>query len=227
MKRVTLFFILSLTLAACQPAKPTPPILPEFFDVAPTAFIDPASYPTAQADIQAPNQTSNGFVVKIDRAWMDGKNVNADVCYTLPDASDWSIYAANLSYAGVVLDIYGTTLISIQDAANGQPGQRCDTLTFVVPPDADLTNATITIDSFGAVPREGEYCSVYMPKIQQALLERGIGITLDCAAVDGVEKMSIVNYPPEMTQQQAEELVYSDEFFTVKGPWSFTFNLAQ
>jgi len=27
--------------------------------------------------------------------------------------------------------------------------------------------------------------------------------------------------------EQAEEIVYSDEFFTVKGPWSFPFNLAQ
>jgi hypothetical protein len=39
--------------------------------------------------------------------------------------------------------------------------------------------------------------------------------------------MTIASFPPEMTQQQAEEIVYSDEFFTVKGPWSFSFNLAQ
>ncbi|MCC7118317.1 MAG: hypothetical protein IT310_07320 [Anaerolineales bacterium] len=227
MKRLTFLLIASFLLGACGQVVPTPPIIPEFFDIAPTPFIDLTSYPTAQAAIQAPNQTSNGFAVNVERAWMDGKNVNADVCYTLPDSSDWSIYAANLSYAGTVQDIYGTTLLSLQDATDGQPGRRCDTLTFVVPPDADLTNAVITIDSFGAVPREGEYCSVYMPKIQQALLERGIGIALECAAVDGVEKMTIASYPPEMTQQQAEEMVYSDEFFTVKGPWSFSFNLAQ
>jgi hypothetical protein len=63
-----------------------------------------------------------------------------------------------------------------------------------------------------------------MPKIQQALMERGIGITLDC---DSSDKMTITGFPPEMTQAQVEELVYSSEFFTIKGPWSFSFNLAQ
>jgi hypothetical protein len=104
---------------------------------------------------------------------------------------------------------------------------RCDTLTFVVPPDADLSNATIVIDSIAATPREGEYCSVYMPKIQEALLARGIGITLDCVDVNGVLTMQIVSMPPEMTQEQAEQIVYSDEFFAVKGPWTFSFNLSR
>jgi hypothetical protein len=30
-----------------------------------------------------------------------------------------------------------------------------------------------------------------------------------------------------MLQEDAEKYVYSDEFFTVKGPWAFTFNLGQ
>jgi hypothetical protein len=30
-----------------------------------------------------------------------------------------------------------------------------------------------------------------------------------------------------MTQIQAEEIVYSPDFYSVKGPWSFSFNLAQ
>jgi len=30
-----------------------------------------------------------------------------------------------------------------------------------------------------------------------------------------------------MSQEEAEQLVFSEEFYTVKGPWSFTFNLGQ
>jgi len=60
--------------------------------------------------------------------------------------------------------------------------------------------------------------------IQQAFVERGIAITLACA--DG-EIMQIVSKPEAMSQEEAEQLVYSDEFFTIKGPWDFTFNLAQ
>jgi hypothetical protein len=216
--------LLSIVLAACAPATPSV-VLPEFL-ATPSGYIDP-SYPTAQVAIKSPNQSANGIDVRVETAWVDGKNVNANVCFTLPDASDWSIYAASLNYAGVALQEYGTTLLSVQESADGQAGSRCDTLTFVVPPDADLSNATIVIDSVGTTPREGEYCSMYMPKIQQSILERGIGITLDCVDVNGAMTMQIVNIPPEMSQEQAEQIVYSDEFYTVKGPWSFSFDLAQ
>jgi hypothetical protein len=66
-----------------------------------------------------------------------------------------------------------------------------------------------------------------MPKIQQALNERGIAITLACNDVNGAMTMQIVSKPDTMSQEEAEQLVYSDEFFTITGPWEFTFNLAQ
>jgi hypothetical protein len=216
--------LLSLMLAACGPATQVV-VLPEFLATA-VPYID-ESYPTAQVAIKSPNQSVSGIDVRMEKAWVDGKNVNANVCFTQPDASDWSIYAASLNYAGIVQQEYGTTLLSVQESADGQAGLRCDTLTFVVPPDADLSNATIVIDSVGATPRQGEYCSVYMPKIQQSILERGIGIVLECVDVDGALTMQIVSVPPEMSQEQAEQLVYSEEFYTVKGPWSFSFDLAQ
>jgi len=224
MKRSIL--ILAIFVTACASSVEQPPVvLPEILAPA-TAYIDP-SYPRAQVELAAPNQTASGIEVRMERAAVDGKNVNADVCFTLPDTSDWSISSASLNYAGIVVQEFGTTLVSLQEPANGQTGLRCDTLTFVVPPDADLSNATIVIDSIAATPREGEYCSVYMPKIQQAMLERGIGIVLDCVDVNGLLTMQIISIPPEMNQQQAEEIVYSAEFYSVKGPWSFSFNLAQ
>jgi len=66
-----------------------------------------------------------------------------------------------------------------------------------------------------------------MPKIQQAFNERGVTITLACSDVNGDATMQIISKPDSMSQEEAEQLVYSDEFFTVKGPWEFTFNLAQ
>ncbi|HEY2982444.1 MAG TPA: hypothetical protein VGJ22_14765 [Anaerolineales bacterium] len=220
MKKLTTLMV--MILAACAPG-PTPPAV-----VAPaaTAFID-ASYPTALADVAAPYQRTNGIDVLLNRAWIDGKSLNAEVCFTLPDGSDWSVWAASLNYGETVLQEYGTTLVSVQEPANGQAGLRCDTLTFIVAPDADLTRATITIDSLGNQPREGDYCSVYVPKIQAVLLERGIGIALDCVDVGGALTMQIANKPPEMTQEEAEQIVYSDEFYTIKGPWTFALSLSQ
>jgi hypothetical protein len=222
MKKVIL--LLAVLLTACSPAKQgvVLPILAE-----PTAFIDPESYPTAQVELAVPKQTASGIDVRMERASVEGKNVNADVCFTLPNTSDWGVSSASLTYGGILVEEYGTTLVSLQEPSDGAAGLRCDTLTFVVPPDADLSNVTIMIDAIAATPRDDEYCSVYMPKIQQAMLERGVGITLDCVNMNEALTMQITGFPAEMTQAQAEEIVYSDEFYSVKGPWSFSFNLAQ
>lgn len=214
--------LLLILITACAPAPQTQPVIPQMLPTA-TAFIDNTSYPTAAVQVES-NQVASGIDVRMERAWVEGKNVNADVCFTLPDSSDWSIWSASLNYAGVVLQEYGTTLLGIQE---GNPGLRCDTLTFVVPPDADLTNASIVINSIASLPKGDEYCTVYMPKIQQAMLERGIAIVLDCVDVNGVLTMQIISIPPDMTQEQAQQMVYSDEFYTVNGPWMFAFNLSQ
>jgi hypothetical protein len=201
--------------------------MPQEIPAGPTAYIDP-SYPTVESEPVTALQTTSGIEVRADRAWRDGKQVNVDVCYTLLDASDWSIWSATLQYPnGSAID-FGTTLLSIQEPVEGQSGQRCDTLSFLnIPPDADLSSVTVTVDAIAAQPRAEDYCTIYMPKIQQALTERGVAITLSCNDVNGVQTMQIASKPETMTQEEAEQMVYSDEFYTVRGPWTFTFNLGQ
>ena len=216
--------LVCLVLSACNLSTvPPAPAVP----AGPTAYIDP-SYPTMESAPVNALQTSSGIEVRADRAWRDGKQVNVDVCFTLLDTSDWSIWSASLQYpGGSVLD-FSSTLSSIQEPVEGQAGLRCDTLSFLnVPPDADLSNVTVTVDAIAAQPRAEDYCMIYMPKIQQSLAERGIAISLNCADVNGVQTMQIASKPDTMSQEEAEQLVYSEEYFTKRGPWSFTFNLGQ
>lgn len=215
--------LLCLFLSACNLNA-----MPQEIPAGPTAFIDP-SYPTMESEAVTSLQTTSGIEVRAERAWRDGKQVNVDVCYTLLDASDWSIWSATLQYPnGSAID-FGTTLLSIQEPVEGQSGQRCDTLSFLnIPPDADLSSVTVTVDAIGAQPRTEDYCTIYMAKIQQAIDERGLGITLDCPVVEGQpQTMQIMSKPENMSQEEAEQIVYSDEFYTVRGPWAFTFNLGQ
>src|SRR5512133_2980556 len=210
-----------LALSACGPGAPGPAILPTF--LAPfgaTPEIN-AAYPTQQAAQVNTNQTVGGFAVNLQKAWRDGKQVNADVCYTLPDASDWTVWNAHLEYADQSISEFSSQMISRTDAQGDQPGQRCDQLGFYVPPDADLSAASLTIESLGAYPTQDEYCSLYMPKIQQVLNDRGLGITLDCTDLNGTLAMQIKGKPESMSQEEADQIVYSDEFYTVKGPWAF------
>ncbi len=220
-RTATLVFV-CLLLAACNLSSALPSA-----GAVPTAYIDP-SYPTVEAQPVTAMQTTSGIQVQANRAWRDGKQVNVDVCFTMLDASDWSIWSASLQYPGASITDFGSTMLSIQEPTEGKSGQRCDTLSFLnVPPDADLSNVSVTVDAIAAQPRAEDYCSIYMPKIQQALNERGIAIILNCADVNGVQTMQITSKPDNMSQEEAEQIVYSDEFFAVKGPWSFTFNLGQ
>ena len=218
MKRI--FVLCMIVLSACAPALSQQ-------DTSPTAYIDP-SYPTMESAPVTLSQLTSGIEVRADRAWRDGKQVNADVCYTLLDASDWSVSGATLQYADVTVFDFASTMVSLQEPVEGQSGLRCDTLSFLnIPPDADLSSVTITVDAIAAPPRVEDYCAIYMPKIQQTLTERGIAIVLGCADSNGAQIMQILSRPDNMSQEEAEQIVYSDEFFTVKGPWAFTFNLGQ
>lgn len=224
MKPLPMIFLLVMLLTAgCGSSPPTQalppaPLPPE--QIA-TAFINTTSYPTMQATQSNVDQTVSGFTVRLQRAWRDGKQVFADICYTLPDNSDWTIWSAEFDYSGEMVAQFGSTMLSKQAA------QRCDELVFSVPPDADLSSASLTVQSLGAQPTQDEYCSSYLPKIQEALTQRGIAITLGCSGANGSESMQIITKPASMSQQDAEKLVYSDEFFTVKGPWTFPLSLGQ
>jgi hypothetical protein len=218
MKRILI--LLTILLSACVPVT-----APQ--DTLPTAYID-QSYPTVESAPAVISQLTSGIEVRADRAWRDGKQVNADVCFTLLDASDWSVWGATLQYAGAATTDFSSTMLSLQEPVEGQSGLRCDTLSFInIPPDADLTTVTVTVDAIAAPPRAEDYCSIYLSKIQQALNERAIAIVLGCVDAGGVQVMQILSKPDTMSQEEAEQIVYSDEFYTVKGPWSFTFNLGQ
>lgn len=228
-------FVLILAAIACSapislaPSQSLPDqqVQPQAFAATATPFIA-ESYPTAAAQAISNDQSVSGINVHVERAWLEGKSVYADVCYTLPDTSEWTIWSASLKYADVILQEYGATLLRSQaPTPEGQAGQRCDTLEFYVPPDANLSTVTVSIGAIASFPRQEDYCTIYMPKIQQALSERGTAITLACNDVNGAMTMQITGKPDTMSQEEAERLVYSDEFFTIAGPWEFTFNLAQ
>src|SRR5688500_12356382 len=116
--------IVCLLLSACNLSS-VPPAVP----AGPTAFIDP-SYPTMESAPGTLMQTSSGIEVRADRAWRDGKQVNVDVCFTLLDASNWSIVSATLQHPGASVFDFSSTMLSLQEPVEGQSGLRCDTLSF-------------------------------------------------------------------------------------------------
>jgi len=213
---------LIVVLGACAPVPATQQVLPTFVQQLDNALPEPnEAYPTAQASESNASQSVSGFSFNLRRAWRDGKQVNAELCFTLPDSSDWTVWAAHYEYGGSSISEFSSSFLNKDEGSAGQASQRCDQLSFYVPPDADLSASSLTVESVGAYPNADEYCSLYMPKIQQALTERGTGINLDCQIVNGIMSMQIVGKPDGMSQEEAEQLVFSDEYYTVRGPWTF------
>jgi hypothetical protein len=220
--------ILILVLGSCAPMPPAQQVLPTFVSQAEVTLPEPnEAYPTAQASESNASQSVSGFSLNLRRAWRDGKQMNAELCFTLPDSSDWTVWEAHYEYGGTSTSEFSSVFLSKEEGQAGQPSQRCDQLSFYVPPDADLSASSLTVESVGAYPSAEEYCSLYMPKIQQTLNDRGAGITLDCPIVDGAMSMQIVAKPDGMSQEEAEQLVFSDEFYTVRGAWTFPVTFSQ
>ena len=122
MLRVWRLFALAamMLLTACGPALPSGPILPTFLPSAATTAPEVnEAYPTAQAVEPVATQSVGGFAIRLERAWRDGKQVNADVCFTPPDTSDWTIWSAHLDYTGNTVSEFSTAMTSQQDAGAG------------------------------------------------------------------------------------------------------------
>ena len=119
-KLIPVLFFLALFASACgvnPVSQPPQAILPT---------MDTVSYPTVQASQPVANQAVSGFNVSLQRAWRDGKTIYADVCFALPDESDWTIWSAHFDFGGQSVTDFSTSLMSTQAASKGQPGKRCD-----------------------------------------------------------------------------------------------------
>jgi len=192
-----------------------------------TPFIA-SSYPTSEAPDMPPDVVVSGIDISMTRAWQEGKQVYTEVCYSLPDLSNWTVWKASLNYPGAAIQEFGATQASLlEPGADGQPGKRCDILEFYVPPDANLSLVVLRVDALAAYPYEEGDCTIYGPKIQQTLNGRGIAITLDCQDVNGSSRLHIASLPEGMSQEEAEKIVFSDEFFSIPGPWDFPFSIGQ
>ncbi len=176
-------------------------------------------------------QTVNGIEITASNLRRSGNLIFVNVCYPLPDKKDWQLREVTLEYGDWIIREYGVEWI--QDtgypATDTTQGQRCVKLKFAADQHPGYSGwHRLTIDVLYAEPGEGEYCTTYLEEIQQALDERGTGITVKCSEppVGGVE---IVDIPDGMNMEEANEILQSKDFRysfrAIQGPWIFEFFL--
>lgn len=180
----------SLTTEPVAQAKNAPTQLPENTPVASEVDFPVAYQPLPASEV--PNAsfqsvTTNGVTVYAGNYRLMAGELLADVCFDMPDESDWMIWQEapvadeqgySIDYmSGIVIEIrYPPKLVDgkmkhqIVDTINpgvtyrdAKPdkkiGQRCDTLGYPVPERFDTSSFTLTVKSIARNPSESDTCN--------------------------------------------------------------------
>lgn len=198
-------------------------------------------------------QTKNGISVTATNFRIEDSKYKIDVCFEMPDSSDWTIWQAALVYEGQRIESFGADPIEIRlpeengkqqvttftdgqksfsesVATAGAKGQRCDTVYFFIPDESKTAEAVLIISSIAAYPGEGQECNQsYLQKVNDALKTYGPSLQADCVSknsgTEGVSGLVIVSKPDDMSLEDAQAILNSNEFFIaihgVVGPWEF------
>jgi hypothetical protein len=200
-------------------------------------------------------QMVNGVEVRFEEAWQEEKAITVNICFDLPDDSDWTIWNSTLERDGKIYhwtEMAPTELrtppeddmqelwafkpeggveIETVPADPDQPGYRCETIYFQGATNpAPSTLFTLSIEALEATPREGEYCSsAYLRKVQDALDARQTGITVKYIEEEYHDGLEVVTKPETMSMEAAKAYLASPNFYLdlngLRGPWVFTFTL--
>jgi hypothetical protein len=200
-------------------------------------------------------QRVNNIEVTVDNFRREKDRVLVDVCFDLPDDSDWTMWDASLKYGeGVYVWSEGRPIeirkppvdgkqqvmtfsetggmeVNWEAATDDQKGYRCETIYFdSVPSDASQTRFTFIVNAFEAAPREGETCSQsYLEKWQAALDARKTGITVTCIEENYISGLEVADKPASMSVEEAEAIIHSTDLYLdvngIKGPWIFEFDI--
>jgi hypothetical protein len=216
---------------------PSKPLVAENPQETPRAVFETASSESGQL-----TQRVNGIEVSARNFRVTGGRVWVNVCFDLPDNSDWTIWNASLNTGGKEFSYSGFMPIEVRDipingqqrvitfdenggmnqtwepAASGQKGLRCDALYFDVSADLAPAEVTLVIHSLAAYPREGEECTpAYLERVQKALDARASGIRIKCKIESyesgGSSGVEIVDKPTAMSMEQAAAMLSDPEMF--------------
>ncbi len=208
--RACLWILSILMLASCVPVQ----------NVSPTGY-NPSSvtfYPSQVATIQQ-TQTAPGGIVKVFTRSVErsGKEVHAEVCFISPDLANWTLGSVHFIVGEAEMPFAGSLLTELKQMDKAL--QRCELLTFYVPPEMEVSQAILQVDNLLLEPDLEELCTLYLPKISPRLEAQGI--QADCLQTAEGWKLRILSHPPQISPEQVEGLIYDPANFAVSGPWHF------
>lgn len=168
-------------------------------------------------------QIQNNIEVTVSNLRREGSNLKVDVCFDMPDKSDWMLEpTSSVDYSGIKGVGGGFNNFLYERATETQSGYRCDTVHFGIPDIANFANITLTL-YIAAPPREGKECDFYQNQAQK-LKAQGLDIQFSCNIISGGTDVTIDKKPAGMTEEEAGQLIFGPEAMVLPTPWVFSFS---
>ena len=194
-------------------------------------------------------QDNNHVRIELRSVSIQGTQVNMDVCYSLPqtkDGFDYGIRDVTVMLDGQQLPLDKVVMAKLKqwnfndDAdvmpaaesmspegskkwlGKGQPGKRCDDLSFELPTLLRPSQLRLIVNGFGSAgPNEGATCD----ELRAKLTARKLPFGLECAFSPNGHSWNYVNLPAGMTLPEAQKLGYEALYDYTPGPWVFETSL--
>lgn len=219
--------LFSLLLVACNsaPTATLQPVTTTASDqVAAQATLPPTQTRTATPTLTStPTPPGAEFGIRAGNFRIEEDRLKVDVCIRLPDDQDWMVGDVQLLVNDQALPQEGGELILYEaPGVDNQPGQRCDTLQFLLPLEIALDRLVLQVAGVSAYPREGQYCEFFLNQVQPTLAARDPDFQVTCQEQPGYADAQVAQKPANLSQVEAEATAFSPEFYTVPGNWQFT-----
>lgn len=171
------------------------------------------------------SQNSQDIKMTVSNFYVEGNHVFVDVCYDLPGKDIWDINIATLEYGGKSTGNFAVEETSI-DIAKDKPTQgiRCLRLDFYdIDANADFSSFTLTIVQLGQIsPAEGHECEEFLARINSNEKVNESGIKVVCEQHPSGTQIKTDYKPDNISDEDANILIYDAMFNLVNGDWVFT-----
>ena len=172
-----------------------------------------------------PSIHANGLNMELTRSQPEGINYRLEICYDLPDASDWMLTSPNNPESTYIqFDEYQISPIEEGTirwlySSEGEVTGRCQYLIFVRP-DPTFREITLVINSIFLY--EIDYSDCEILRLQMAEKHQFIGF--ECMEVTGIKNIALVRTPIEYFGDRTLRNTFRDLMTRHhNGPWRFTF----
>ncbi|MCC6259941.1 MAG: hypothetical protein IT311_03670 [Anaerolineales bacterium] len=184
-------------------------------------YVNANSDPTKQDAVQS--VSANNITASLISVEASATQVKSEICIDLPNNGDWLPYAS-IEIKGESFPADGVTLQNAKDPNTYKNSYRCYEFSFSVSVPSDTTELKINIEKLQINLSESlttEMCAEAERKIQATYSD----FSFSCEFGNHGIGFNILEKPQEMTEDQANQLIFEALTERIEGPWEFTYAL--